>query len=131
MGNDLISIPSKTVMIYLAIEITGRLFPIIENIAKEGDIDRKLNNSTININQSSESMAARLENFVKKKDDFEVKCSKSTMRQEFRLFEATNKRSHNLGMLYNALLTTRSSSVEVERVFSSTGYFFLPTSELD
>ena len=125
MGNELISIPSKTVMIYLAIEITGRLFPIIENIAKEGDIDRKLNNSTININQSSESMAARLEKFVKKKkDDFEVKCSKSTMRQEFRLFEATNKRSHNLDMLYNALLTTRSSSVEVERVFSSTGYFF-------
>ena len=67
MGNDLFSIPSKTVMINLAIEITGQLFPIIENIAKEGDIDRKLNNSIININQSSESMAARLEKFVKKK----------------------------------------------------------------
>ena len=93
MDNDLFSIPSKTVMINLAIEITGRLFPIIENIAKEGDIDRKRNNSIIKINQSSESMAARLEKFVKKKDDFEVKCKKSTMRQEFRLFEATNKRS--------------------------------------
>ena len=52
-------------MINLAIEITGRLFPIIKNIAKEGDIDRKLNNSIININQSSESLAARLEKFVK------------------------------------------------------------------
>ena len=67
MGNDLFSIPSKTIMINLAIEITGRLFPIIENIAKEGDIDRELNNSIININQSSESMAARLEKFVKKR----------------------------------------------------------------
>ena len=67
MDNDLFSILSKTVMINLAIEITGRLFPIIENIAKEGDIDRKLNNSIININQSSESLAARLEKFVKKK----------------------------------------------------------------
>ena len=52
------------------------------------------------------------------------------MRQEFRLFEATNKRSHNLDMLYNALLTIRPSSVEAERVFSLTG-FFLPTLELD
>ena len=67
MDNDLFSIPSKTVMINSAIEITGQLFPIIENIAKEGDIDRKLNNCIININQSSESMAARLEKFVKKK----------------------------------------------------------------
>ena len=46
------------------------------------------------------------------------------MRQEFRLFEATNKRLHNLGMLCNALLTIRPSSVEAERVFSSTGFFF-------
>ena len=67
MGNDLFSIPSKTIMINLAIEITVRLFPIIENIAKEGDIDRELNNSIINIKQSSESMAARLEKFVKKR----------------------------------------------------------------
>ena len=42
MDNDLFSIPPKTVMINLAIEITGRLFPIIEIIVKEGDIDRKL-----------------------------------------------------------------------------------------
>ena len=66
MDNDLFSIPSKTVMINLAFEITGQLFPIIENIAKVGDIDRKLNYSIININQSSESMGARLEKFVKK-----------------------------------------------------------------
>ena len=46
------------------------------------------------------------------------------MRQEFRLFEATNKRWHNLDMLYNVLLTICPSSVEAERVFSSTGYFF-------
>ena len=55
-------------------------------------------------------MAARLEKFVKKKDDFEVKCNKSTMRQEFCLFKTTNKRLHNLDMLYNALLTIRPSS---------------------
>ena len=47
------------------------------------------------------------------------------MRQEFRLFEATNKRLHNLDMLYNALLTIRPSSVEAKRVFSSTGFFFI------
>ena len=52
------------------------------------------------------------------------------MRQEFRLFEATNKRLHNLDMLFNALLTIRPSRVEAERVFSSTG-FFLQISELD
>lgn len=124
MDDDLFSMPSKAVMINLAIEIAGRLFPIIENIAKEKDSDRKLNNSIIDINQLSESMAARLEKFVKKKDVFEVKCNKSIMRQEFNLFEATNKRSHNLDMLYNALLTIRPSSVEAERVFSSTGFFF-------
>ena len=67
MGNDLFGIPSKTVMINLAIEITSRLFPIIENIAKEADIDRKLNKSIINVNQLSASMATRLEKFVKKK----------------------------------------------------------------
>ena len=124
MDNDLFSIPSKTVMINLAIEITDRLFPIIENIAKEGNIDKKLNNSIINKNQSSESMAARLKKFVRKKDDFEVKWNKSTLRQELCLFEATNKRSYNLDILYSALLTIRPSSVEAERVFSSTGFFF-------
>ena len=120
MDNDLFSIPSKTVMINLAIEITDRLFPIIENIAKEGNIDKKLNNSIINKNQSSESMAAKLKKFVRKKDDFEVKWNKSTLRQELCLFEATNKRSYNLDILYSALLTIRPSSVEAERVFSST-----------
>ena len=50
MDIDLYSIPSKAATINSAIEITGRHFLIMENIAKEGDIIRKLNNSIININ---------------------------------------------------------------------------------
>ena len=47
-----------------------------------------------------------------------------TLQKEFNLFEATHKRSYNLEMLYNALLTICLSSVEAERAFSSTRLFF-------
>ena len=43
--------------------------------------------------------------------------------QDFKLFEATKKRSERLDKLFQALLTTKPTSVESERSFSAGGSF--------
>ena len=43
--------------------------------------------------------------------------------QDFKLFEATKKRSERLEKLFQALLTTKPTSVESERSFSAGGSF--------
>lgn len=43
--------------------------------------------------------------------------------QEFKLFEQQRQRTPNLEFIYNSLLTIKPSSVEAERVFSTSGNF--------
>ena len=45
------------------------------------------------------------------------------MNKEISLFEATKKRPDNLEKLYHALLTTKPTSEELERAFSTMGLF--------
>lgn len=46
-----------------------------------------------------------------------------TLKKEFLVLEATNKRTKNLDLLFNALKTIKPSSVASERVFSISGNF--------
>ena len=48
---------------------------------------------------------------------------------EFKHYDATHKKTNNLQLLFDALLTMKPTSVEAERSFSAAGYFLskLPT----
>jgi hypothetical protein len=48
---------------------------------------------------------------------------KTTLKADFSVFEATNKRTKNLEILFDTLQTIKPSPVASERVFSSSGNF--------
>ena len=48
---------------------------------------------------------------------------KNSLKKELKLFEASGTQTQGIEILYNALLTIQPTSVESERVFSTTGTF--------
>jgi hypothetical protein len=53
----------------------------------------------------------------------EIISNTKTRKAEFSVFEATNKRTKNLDILFDALKTKKPSSVASERIFSISGNF--------
>lgn len=49
------------------------------------------------------------------------KTNKNSLKKELKLFEASGTQTQGIEILYNALLTIQPTSVESERVFSTTG----------
>ena len=82
-----------------------------------------------NNNARNDSLFERLQAHIK--DSTEIQSSMSShdngsrtiIKQEMKLLEATGKRPSQLEHLYNALLTIPPTSVEAERAFSAAGLF--------
>jgi hypothetical protein len=53
----------------------------------------------------------------------EIISNPKTLKAEFSVFEATNKRRNNLDIVFDAFKTIKPSSVASERVFSISGNF--------
>jgi len=52
-----------------------------------------------------------------------------TVKKEMNFFEATKMRSNNLEKLHHALIASKPTSLEPERVFSATGLFVTKLTE--
>jgi len=57
------------------------------------------------------------------KGEQQPKSLVATLKQEMKLFENGNKRGYHLTLAYESLLGIKPTSVESERVFSTSGYF--------
>lgn len=103
--------PNKNAINY-ASNLATRLFGMVD----ENDI--------INIEQSEEALHMTLENELKlllQKDSVPVVENSNKLKclqQEFTLFKNTGTRTENLEKIYNALLSIKPTSTDVERVFS-------------
>lgn len=109
---------SRTNIISMAKNILFRIFP---NSYSEIDSDNEPDEEKGNENNTflKEAMEKSIKKFL---EDPEAKLTnQKTIKAEFSLFEATNKRTKNLDMLFNALKTIKPSSIASERVFSISG----------
>ena len=121
--NDLATfkMPKKSDMISLAARLHKRLFDISQEEEGAGSLQDVIEPE---INQeASLTFAQRLEQFVKEKKETSAQKETNLLKKDFTFFEATGERPVKLEKLYKALLTVRPSSVESERVFSTTGFF--------
>ena len=94
------------------------------NDCTETDSDDEYFGDGETINQDNalkEAMEKSIHRFLEEPE--EIISNPKTLKAEFSVFEATNKRTNNLDTLFDALKTIKPSPAASERVFSISGNF--------
>lgn len=118
--SSVLSLASKSEIIELAGRILSRIFP---DSHVETDSDEEQIEETTHQSQSNTFLREAMEKSIHKflEDPEEKLTHPKTLKAEFSLFEATNKRTKNLDLLFDALKTIKPTSIASERVFSISG----------
>lgn len=116
--SSVLSLASKTEIIKLSGKILSRIFPnsYVETDSDEEQIEESTHQSNAFL---KEAMEKSIHKFLE--DPAEKLTNPTTLKAEFSLFDATNKKTKNLDLLFDALKTIKPSSVATERVFSISG----------
>ena len=109
---------SKLNIIKLSGKILSRIYP---NSCMETDSDDEYIGDGGTINQGNALKNAMEQSIHRVLEEPEEISNPKTLKAEFSVFEATNVRSKNLDLLFDALKTIKPSSVASERVFSISG----------
>ena len=116
--SSVLSLASKTEIIKLSGKILSRIFP--NSYAETDSDEEQIEETTYQSNAFlKEVMEKSIHKFLE--DPEQKHTNPKTLKAEFSLFEATNKRTKNLDLLFDALKTIKPSSVASERVFSISG----------
>ena len=116
-SNKFLPLATKSDIIKLSGQILSRLYKDYST-GEECDIQKR-DESDIQEPDNvllKNAMEVAINKYLKEPE--EVTSSTQTLRKEFLALEATNKRTKNLELLYQALKTIKPSSVASERVFS-------------
>lgn len=123
---DFFHLPTPKNVKKLAVATFKRLYPLKVETQEEERFDDSIevfhDSSAHDI---TDPMLKRYEDEVTSKNK-RVKLSQPSdvdLMKEMKFYEATRKRTENLELLYQSLLTIKATSVESERAFSAAGYF--------
>lgn len=117
-------VSTKTEVIKLAKTIISRCYASGSNQDSDDQINSSSTEQEVNAQSKSQHLAEQLQSFID--ESMAEKMPNRLLHnldKEFKLYEATEAKSNNLNLLFDALLSIKPTSTENERVFSLASTF--------